>query len=84
MCFKRLVLNVCSLSVALNENGKLLNLIETAIAQWQKYVMNAFLSNCLIEFCQLIWYSIVPSGSMYVHVCDAQFCQMQGYQAIEW
>ena len=30
MCFKRLVLNVCSLSVALNENGKLLNLVETA------------------------------------------------------
>ena len=34
MCFKRLVLNVCrhNLSVALNENGKLLNLVETAIA----------------------------------------------------
>ena len=30
MCFKRLVLNICSLSVALNENGKLLNLVETA------------------------------------------------------
>ena len=30
MCFKRLVLKVCSLSVALKENGKLLNLVETA------------------------------------------------------
>ena len=28
MCFKRLVLNVCNLSVALNEKGKLLNLVE--------------------------------------------------------
>ena len=29
MCFKRSVLNVCSLSVALNENGNLLCLVET-------------------------------------------------------
>ena len=30
MCFKRLVLTFFSLSVALNKNGKLLNLVETA------------------------------------------------------
>ena len=29
MCFKRLVLNIFRFSVALNENGKLLNLVET-------------------------------------------------------
>lgn len=30
MCFKRVVLNVCSISVALNKYSKLLNPVETA------------------------------------------------------
>ena len=33
MCFKKLVLNVCSLLVALNENGKLLNLVKTRMVE---------------------------------------------------
>ena len=42
MCFKRLVLNVCSVSVALNENGKLLNLVETAWLRLSSGINNSF------------------------------------------
>ena len=41
MCFKRLVLNVCSLSVALNKNGKL-NLVETAWLRLSSGINNIF------------------------------------------
>ena len=33
MFFRRLVLNVCNLSVAFNENSKLLNLVETTMVE---------------------------------------------------
>ena len=33
MCFKKSVLNVCSLLVALNKNGKLLNLVKTRMVE---------------------------------------------------
>ena len=38
MRFKRLVLNICSLSVALNQNSKLLNLVKTAWFRLSIYV----------------------------------------------
>ena len=44
MCFKRLVLNACSLSVALYENGKLLDLVETAWLKLSSGINNSFWS----------------------------------------
>ena len=53
MCFKRLVLNVCSLSVALNENGKLLNLVETAYNPLQPAftIVPFFQASVFVLFC---------------------------------
>ena len=44
MCFKRVVLNICSLSVALNKNGKLLNLVKTAWLRLSSGINNSFWS----------------------------------------
>ena len=42
MCFARVVLNVCSLSMALGENGKLLNPVNTARLRLSRGIINRF------------------------------------------
>ena len=42
MCFTRVVFNVCSLSMALEENGKLLNPVNTARLRLSCGIINRF------------------------------------------